>query len=241
MLLPRYLLREDVVMRLIGRGGGSRIADIGCGGGEILIILSRLGYSGIGYDPSPVARACARQRLIEAGQRGFEIVDRWPDGQRFDVVLLLEVLGYSDVPLQLLRECRDLLLPGGSLLISFVRPGAGYDPRVIQGMSCFSVPEVRLLLHEAGFREVEIENYGYPLANATVRIMNLVQGLRVRHIERRGERVETGLFHRSKWLAPLGLISNRWILKPFMVLQRKFAGTELGNGFVARARIGQMD
>jgi SAM-dependent methyltransferase len=238
MLLPRYLLREDAVLRSIGRSASSRIADIGCGGGEILIALSRLGHHGVGYDLSPVARECSRQRLAETGQKGFEIVDRWPSGQLFDYVLLLEVLGYADEPVQLLRRCRDLLVTGGSLLVSFVPPGAGYDPRVVQNMRSFSSDEVRSLLEEAGFGDVKITNYGYPLANSMVGMMNLVNGFLVSQAEQRGERVETGLLHRPKWLAPLGLISNRWTIKPFSALQRLFAHTELGNGFVARARIG---
>jgi SAM-dependent methyltransferase len=238
MLLPRYLLREDTVLRLIDGNGCRRIADIGCGGGEILIPLSRMGHRGIGYDLSPVARESARQRLAETGQKGFEIVDTWPSGQLFDVVLLLEVLGYADDPVQLLRECRELLVPGGSLIVSFVPPGSGYDPRVVQYLRCFSADEVRSLLVAAGFQDVNIINYGYPLANSMVGIMNLVNGFLVRQAERRGERVETGLLHRPKWLAPLGLISNRWTIKPFLALQRLFAHTELGNGFVARARVG---
>ena len=238
MLLPRYLLREDTVLNLIGRAGCSSIADIGCGGGEILVALSRLGHHGVGYDLSPVARECARQRLAESGQKGFEIVDKWPSGQVFDVVMLLEVLGYADDPVQLLRECRGLLVTGGSLLVSFVPPGAGYDPRVVQHMRCFVPLEVQRILEEAGLHDVKIINYGYPLANSTVGLMNLVNGFLVSQVERRGERVETGLLHRPKWLAPLGLISNRWTIKPFLALQRLFAHTELGNGFVARARVG---
>ena len=123
MLLPRYLLREDTVLRLIGHDGCRRIADIGSGGGEILIALSRLEHHGIGYDLSPVARESARQRLAESVQKGFEIMDAWPSGQLFDVVLLLEVLGYAGDPVQLLRECRELLVPGGSLIVSLYRRG----------------------------------------------------------------------------------------------------------------------
>jgi len=236
MLLPRYLLREGAVLSMIDRTRCRRIADIGCGGGEILVALSRRGHHGVGYDLSPTARECARQRLAETRQKGFEIIDEWPSGQ-FDVVMLLEVIGYAADPVQLLRECRDLVAPGGSLLVSFVPPGAGYDARVVQYMRCFPPHELRSLLVEAGFHDVEIINYGYPLANSTVGLMNLVNGFLVNQAERRGERVETGLLHRPRWLAPLGLISNRWTIKPFQALQRLFKHTELGNGFVARARI----
>jgi SAM-dependent methyltransferase len=237
MLLPRYLLREATVLRLIDRPGSCRIADIGCGGGEILVALSRRGHRGVGYDLSPVVRDCARQRLLETGQKGFDILDSWPAGQHFDIVLLLEVLGYADEPVRMLRQCRDLLVTGGSLLVSFVPPGAGYDPHVIQYMRCFTPDEMHSLLKEAGFRDVDIVNYGYPLANSTVGLMNCVNRFLVGQAEQRGERVETGLLHRPKWLAPLGLVSNRWTIKPFQALQRLFAHTELGNGFVARARV----
>ncbi|BCS52121.1 bifunctional 2-polyprenyl-6-hydroxyphenol methylase/3-demethylubiquinol 3-O-methyltransferase UbiG [Geobacter sp. SVR] len=238
MLPPRYLLREDVVLRRIDHSGNSSIADIGCGGAEILIPLSRLGHHGIGYDPSPVARACARQRLAETEAKGFTIIDAWPSGMRFEVVLLLEVLGYADDQVELLSACRKLLVPGGTLFVSFVRTGAGYDPLVVQQMRCFSSVEVRTFLKDAGFRDIEIVNYGYPLANTMVGIMNALHGFSVRRTQSRGGRVETGLFHRSKWLAPLGIISNRWTIKPFVLLQRLFAHTEQGNGFVVRAKVG---
>jgi hypothetical protein len=104
-------------------------------------------------------------------------------------------------------------------------------------MRCFTAKEARSLLEQAGFHDITMVNYGYPLANSMVGIMNLVNGFLLRQAKRQGERVETGLCHRSKWLTPLGLISNRWTIKPFQALQRLFAHTELGNGFVARARI----
>ena len=237
MLLPRYLLREDTVLRAVGRGGSRRIADIGCGGAEILIPLARRGHRGVGYDPSPVARDSARGRLEQSGQKGFRIVAEWPEGELFDVVLLLEVIGYPEDPVALLSRCRALLAPGGELLVSFVPPEAGYDPRVTRNMRHFAAGEMRELLRQAGFADVQIVNYGYPLANSTVGLMNLVNGFLVRQAERRGERVETGLMHRATWLAPLGLICNRLTIKPFCALQRLFARTGLGNGFVARARV----
>ena len=51
------------------------------------------------------------------------------------------------------------------------------------------------------------------------------------------EAVETGLMHSPRWLSPLALVSNRLTIKPFLWLQRSFAGGERGNGFLARARV----
>jgi SAM-dependent methyltransferase len=237
MLLPRYLLREDTVLRALGASGPCRVADIGCGGGEILLPLARRGHRGVAFDLSPLARENTRQRLDQAGVTAFRVVDQWPEGELFDVVLLLEVIGYPKEPVQLLSRCRELLAPGGRLLVSFVPPEAGYDPRVTRNMRHFKPGEMRELLTRAGFTRLELVNYGFPLANATVGLMNLVNGFLVRRAERRGEPVETGLMHRGAWLAPLGLVSNRLTIKPFLWLQRRFAGGERGNGFLAHARV----
>ncbi len=135
MLLPRYLLREDVIVRSVERLAPRRVVDIGCGGAEILVTLGRLGITGVGYDPSPVARAHAESRLASAGQSGFRIVDAWPEGERFDTALVLEVLGYASDPAAFLARCRALIVPGGTLLLSFTPPSAGYAQKVVQGMA----------------------------------------------------------------------------------------------------------
>jgi SAM-dependent methyltransferase len=234
MLLPRYLLREDVVVRAIARQPAHRVADIGCGGAEILVALGRRGFTGVGYDVSAVARDHARARLAAAGESGFRIVDAWPEGERFGTVLVLEVLGYVPDPVAFLIRCRELLWPGGSLLLSFTPPSAGYNRKVVQGMTFFTPAEVRALLESAGFSAIRITNYGFPLANALVGVMNTTYRLRLAVSSDREAR-ETGLGHAWSALRPLGLVSNRWTLKPFILAQRLFTQTELGNGFVVEA------
>jgi SAM-dependent methyltransferase len=237
MLLPRYLLREDVVVRAIARQLPHRVADIGCGGGEILVTLGKMGFTGVGYDVSPVAREHARSRLVAEGQSAFRIAETWPEGERFGTVLVLEVLGYVPDPVAFLTRCRALLSPGGSLLLSFAPPGAGYDPKVVQGMTFFTPESVRALLESAGFSSIRITNYGFPLANALVGVMNATHRLRLAVSADRDAR-ETGLGHAWSILRPLGLVSNRFTLKPFIFAQRFFARTELGTGFVAEATAG---
>src|SRR6187401_2053871 len=137
-MLPRYLLREDVVTRHVDALRPTRIAEIGCGGGDMLVTLAERGYSGVGYDLSEVSRNHSRKRLRASHSNGFDVVDEWPSDQRFDAVLLLEVIGYAPDPVVMLRDCRALLAPGGSRVVSFARTGSGYDPDVVQGMRLFS-------------------------------------------------------------------------------------------------------
>src|SRR5262245_20493395 len=119
---PRYLLREHVVLEVLDELHARRVAEIGCGAGEILVTLGERGFGGVGYDPAPEAREHARKRLAEAGSP-FVIVDDWPPAG-FDAVLSLEVLGYLDDPLAVLKRCHELVRPGGHIVLSYARVGA---------------------------------------------------------------------------------------------------------------------
>jgi len=233
-MLPRYLLREDVVLRRVDELRPKSIVEIGCGGGEMLLTLAKRGYSGVGYDLSQVSRDHARERLRAGGDR-FQVVDEWPSTERFDLVLLLEVVGYAPDPVAMLRDCRALLAPGGSLVVTFARTNSGYAVDVVQGMRFFGGSEMRGLLREAGFDRIDLENYGFPLANALVPLMNRVHRARMEKERGQPTAVETGLSHYSSWFKPLGVLSNRITLRPFIYAQRLFSRTELGNGFLACA------
>ncbi len=133
----------------------------------MLVSLANRGYSGVGYDLSPVARQHARDRLGSSNSR-FHVVEEWPSTERFQLVLLLEVIGYAPDPVAMLRDCRALLAPGGSLFVSFARTNSGYASDVVQGMRFFPAGDMRELLVAAGFARISLENYGFPLANALV-------------------------------------------------------------------------
>lgn len=236
LLPPRYLLREDIVLRVLHRLGAQRVAEIGCGAGEIIVRLANEGFSGAAFDPSPSAREYARRRLGRAKVTSFTITDEWPSPDGFDVVLLLEVLGYLDDPLAVLRRCRELVRPGGHVVLSFARVGAGYDPKILGGMRLLDKAEVRHWLKACDFSDIVERNYGFPLANLLVGVNNAVYRTR---LAVRGEVLEakdTGLVHTWGVLRPLALVSNRFTLAPFFWLQRALAFTDLGNGYVVCAK-----
>jgi len=236
LLPPRYLLREHVVVGVLEALGARSVAEVGCGAGEILVALEGKGLTGVGYDVSAQARAHARRRLSEADCKGFVISEAWPSPGVFDVVLLLEVLGYADDPVALLTRCRDLLRPHGHVVLSYARSGAGYDPRIVAGMRFYDRDQVTNLLEQAGFVDVRQINYGFPLANLLVGLNNLAYRVRLARRGRPLEVEDTGLVYSSNLLRPLGLVSNRLVLTPFFAIQRLFSATNLGNGYVVCAK-----
>jgi len=118
---------RDAACRQFGRNTGHppcldglRILDIGCGGGLLCEPLARLGASMLGADPSSDNIKAA---TLHAGRSGLAIDYRVAAaetlaaaGERFDVVLAMEVVEHvADVGL-FLRSCAGMVKPGGLMI-----------------------------------------------------------------------------------------------------------------------------
>lgn len=101
---------------------GLRLLDIGCGGGLLSEPMARLGASVVGADAAernlPVARLHAEQSGLRIDYRHTTAEALAAAGERFDVVLNMEVVEHVSDPLAYLTACRDLLKPGGLMICS---------------------------------------------------------------------------------------------------------------------------
>jgi len=101
---------------------GLTLLDIGCGGGLLSEPLARLGAKVTGIDPAEKNIGVAR---LHAGQSGLSIdyrvataEDLAAAGERFDIVLAMEVIEHvADVDL-FLDACAKLVKPGGLLFVA---------------------------------------------------------------------------------------------------------------------------
>jgi 2-polyprenyl-6-hydroxyphenyl methylase/3-demethylubiquinone-9 3-methyltransferase len=118
---------RDAACRQFGRHAGHppcldglRILDIGCGGGLLCEPLARLGASVVGADPSANNIKAA---TLHAARGGLAIDYRVTTaealaaaGERFDVVLAMEVVEHvADVGL-FVRSCAGMVKPGGLMI-----------------------------------------------------------------------------------------------------------------------------
>jgi 2-polyprenyl-6-hydroxyphenyl methylase / 3-demethylubiquinone-9 3-methyltransferase len=99
---------------------GLRILDIGCGGGLLCEPLARLGASVVGADPSPGNIEAARLHAAGGGlaidYRATTAEALAAAGERFDVVLAMEVVEHvADVGL-FVRSCAAMVSPGGLMI-----------------------------------------------------------------------------------------------------------------------------
>jgi 2-polyprenyl-6-hydroxyphenyl methylase / 3-demethylubiquinone-9 3-methyltransferase len=103
---------------------GLRFLDIGCGGGLLSEPMARLGAQVVGADPSPVNIEVAK---LHAAESGLEIDYRAVSaealeaaGEKFDVILNMEVVEHvADVEL-FIEACASMVKPGGLMFIATI-------------------------------------------------------------------------------------------------------------------------
>jgi 2-polyprenyl-6-hydroxyphenyl methylase/3-demethylubiquinone-9 3-methyltransferase len=103
---------------------GLRILDIGCGAGILSEPLARMGAEVVGADPSAANIAAAKQHAEQAGlaidYRATTIEALAVSDERFEAVLAMEVVEHvADVTL-FLKQCAQLVKPGGVLIVATI-------------------------------------------------------------------------------------------------------------------------
>ena len=101
---------------------GLSVLDVGCGGGLVAEPMARLGARVTAIDAArgnvEIARLHARQSGLAIDYRHAAAEELAADGERFDVVLALEVVEHvADLDV-FLRACATLLAPGGALVVA---------------------------------------------------------------------------------------------------------------------------
>jgi SAM-dependent methyltransferase len=121
---------EPITRRLIrecGIGPGMRVLEIGCGAGDVSVLLAEaVGDTGsvVAFDRESRAVEMAKFRAFAAGHRRIEFLvasdEAFPERPEFDAVIGRYVLHHQRDPLAMLRRTARAVRPGG--IIAFHEP-----------------------------------------------------------------------------------------------------------------------
>jgi 2-polyprenyl-6-hydroxyphenyl methylase / 3-demethylubiquinone-9 3-methyltransferase len=164
---------------------GLRFLDIGCGGGLLSEPMARLGAAVLGADPSEknikTASVHAAEQELAIDYRAATAEDLAAAGERFDVILNMEVIEHVADPRAFAATCAGLLKPGGLMFVATLNRtlksfalaivGAeyvlGWLPKGTHQWEKFITPEeLKGWLGEGGLTTMDEQGVVYhPLAN----------------------------------------------------------------------------
>jgi 2-polyprenyl-6-hydroxyphenyl methylase/3-demethylubiquinone-9 3-methyltransferase len=110
--------------KTVGCLDGLRILDIGCGGGVLSEPLARLGATMVGADPSSTNVEVAKLHAAEGGltidYRATTAESLSEAGERFDIVLAMEVVEHVADTHLFINKCAAMVKPGGLMVAATI-------------------------------------------------------------------------------------------------------------------------
>lgn len=245
---PRYLLRRARVMRLAEPlAAGGKLLEIGPGAGVLLTEFAKRGFACEALDLSAEARELS-SKVFAASGTPIRMRERASDDlqQQFDAIFAFEVLEHIEDDLDALRLWKSWLKPGGRLLLSVPAhmrlwtardEWAGHVRR-------YERAALETVVRQAGFELETFECYGFPLSNLSEFVSAPIFARGIRSggsdaaADRRSNNDRSGIDRGADMkLYPLvKSIPGKLAMRTAFFLQDRFLHTDLGSGYLLRAR-----
>ncbi len=129
-MYPLFVASSEHWRALLGDTKVARLLDVGAGSGGVTRTLEPLAEHIVTTELSRHMAERLRRSGYECHQ--LDVAERDLPGARFDLITCLNVLDRTGRPRRLLERLRDLLTPGGRLVLALVLP---YEPFFYDGPS----------------------------------------------------------------------------------------------------------
>lgn len=236
---PKLVLRESCVDDLSRSWPKGRFLEMGAGTGHMTRIFLERGFTGAAYDLGEDSRQAMRVNLAQFGSRMrvFDDIAELAEGS-FDYLFAFEVLEHIDEDAAALTEWSRFLRPGGRLLISVPAHSRKYgrSDELVGHVRRYEKKPLRRMLQEAGFEQVRIVNYGFPITELTRSVSNrLVKGDHSYDGMSATERSIRSAQAKPRVINKVLSVFSGSLAQPFCIVQRWFYKLDWGDGYVATA------
>jgi 2-polyprenyl-3-methyl-5-hydroxy-6-metoxy-1,4-benzoquinol methylase len=155
-------------IRILERlGAKGRLLDVGCACGFFIEVALEHGFDAYGVEFSAQAVSMAAPEIQPRITIGDVNLLRNRLTEQFDVVVAFDIIEHTQNPLQFLADIRQVLRPGGWLLLA--TPDTGHFLRYVMGRNwpmlqpmqhtfLFSKLAMRLVLEKSGYENIGVRN-----------------------------------------------------------------------------------
>jgi SAM-dependent methyltransferase len=173
-------MRWSVVRRVVDRLAPKTILEIGCGQGAFgARLASRARY--LAVEPDATSFAVAKSRIEPVGGRVRNATSEAIDtGTTYDLVCAFEVLEHLEDDVAAVKSWGGLVSPGGHVLLSMPAWQERFNnwDTMVGHYRRYSPDQCRDVLSTAGFSDVEVVLYGWPLGYVTENIRSRIAAKR---------------------------------------------------------------
>jgi len=243
---PRYVLRRARILRQLDMLAPGRLLEVGPGAGMLLVEAARRGFRCEALELSAEARELAGTVIARSGQHipvRAEADAGWE--KSFDALFAFDVLEHIEHDREALMQWHDWLAPEGVLLLSVpahARMWTAGDEWAGHFRRYERAPLLQLL-RETGFVPEHFECYGFPLSNLSERLSARIYARRIHHHgaarddrQRNNDRSGTDRGPHLKLYPLLSSAPGKLALRAFCGVQQWFVDTDLGSGYLVKAR-----
>lgn len=241
---PMHLMRSDTLHRVSRDWKPGSFLEVGAGTGSLSQEFVDRGFSAMLYDIGEQTCARLRARFFAQTDR-IRVIESFGDvpAKSVDYLFAFEVLEHISDDHGALASWTPMLRIGGRILVSVPAHARKFGPsdRRVGHVRRYERKELRALLETAGYTDVGIACYGFPLGTMSRLAGNVLQRGKKMELELNPDPVARSIdsgMRQSEFVLRLGRFLRPWMLSPFLLTQRLVYGNELGEGYVAWGRRG---
>jgi len=243
---PRYLMRRARILRLLERMTPGRLLEVGPGAGMLLLEAARRGFSVHALEASDEARELMKSIFAQDHRNVVTRSEPEPSwAGQFDTLFAFDVLEHIENDGDALRQWHKWLVPEGTLLLSVPAHAQLWSAGDVWAghWRRYERAPLMALLEANGFAIEHFECYGYPLTNLSERLSRQIYA---RRLEERGAEKGSREHNNDRSGIDRGplvrlypmmrSVLGKSALATACLVQNLFVGTDMGSGYLVKAR-----